>query len=71
MFYGLVLVTSLGTMTLLGVMPDQNECIMRQAMIAKGPNSQAQCLPGPSPEALKSFVKENNEANSKVTVIRK
>lgn len=64
MIYGLVIVTSLGATTLLGVFNDQNDCIMRQAMITKSPISQPQCWPSQNVEDLKSNI---NQINSTVS----
>jgi hypothetical protein len=64
MIYGLVIVTSLGAATLLGTFSDRFECLREQAMISKGPNSQAQCWPGPDENSLKERVTEINKTVS-------
>lgn len=71
MIYGLVIVTSLGATTLLGTY-SQVECFKQASFINnKGPNSQAQCWPAASEEALRANIKQINDTVSNTTVIRK
>lgn len=71
MIYGLVVVTSLGATTLLATFNDRLDCIKEQAMIAKGPNSHAQCWPSKSEQELEARVKEINNSISPTRVIAK
>ena len=70
MIYGLIIVTSLGATTLLGTY-SQVECFKQSSLIVKGPNSQAQCWPATSEEALRANIKQINDTVSSTTVIRK
>ena len=71
MIYGLVIITSLGATTLLGTFQDRNECMLQAGLIAKGPNSQAQCWPSANINDLRESIKEINTTVSNSTIIRK